>query len=223
MDPSGKCTPDGVCGLIIPVRTWGFTMHGKIVGSCVTALAAILVAMPAAAIAHPGSEIHDLWHGFAHPLSGLDHLIAMLAIGVLAAQLGGRALWLVPGTFVAIMALASLAGMMGLTIPFVETGIALSVLVLGAVIAFSVSLSLPLAVAIAGLFAIFHGYAHGVEMPASASGMLFGLGLIVATVLLNAVGVGFGILVGRAAGGRQIAQLAGGAAVVIGAALLVIG
>jgi urease accessory protein len=76
---------------------------------------------------------------------------------------------------------------------------------------------------IAGLFAVFHGYAHGAEMPAAASGVLFGLGLIVATALLNTVGVAFGLLIGQATGGRQIAQLAGGAAVVVGAVLLVIG
>jgi urease accessory protein len=198
-------------------------MHGKTVGRCIAALAAFLVTTPTLAVAHPGGQIHDLWHGFAHPLTGLDHVIAMLAIGVFAAQLGGRARWLVPATFIAVMALASVAGMLGLTIPYVETGIALSVLVLGAAIAFSVNVSLPLAMLIAGFFAIFHGYAHGVEMPAAMSGVLFGLGLIVATALLNAVGVVFGILIGRAAGGRQIAQLAGGAAVVVGALLLVIG
>jgi urease accessory protein len=198
-------------------------MHGKIMGRCIAALAALLVTTPTLAVAHPGGQIHDLWHGFAHPLTGLDHLIAMLAIGVFAAQLGGRARWLVPVTFIVVMALATAAGMLALTIPHVETGIALSVLLLGAAIAFSVNVSLPLAMSIAGLFAVFHGYAHGAEMPAAASGVLFGLGLIVATALLNTVGVAFGLLIGQATGGRQIAQLAGGAAVVVGAVLLVIG
>jgi urease accessory protein len=198
-------------------------MHSKIMGRCIAALAALLVTTPTLAVAHPGGQIHDLWHGFAHPLTGLDHLIAMLAIGVFAAQLGGRARWLVPVTFITVMALATAAGMLGLTIPHVETGIALSVLLLGAAIAFSVNVSLPLAMSIAGSFAIFHGYAHGVETPAAASGVLFGLGLIVATALINALGVAFGLLIGQATSGRQIAQLAGGAAVVVGAVLLVIG
>ena len=180
--------------------------------------------MPSIASAHPGfGEIHDLAHGFAHPFTGLDHVIAMLAVGVFAAQLGGRALWLVPGTFVAVMAAAGMAGMLGITIPYVETGIAMSVLALGAAIAFAIRVPVAVAMALVGFFAIFHGHAHGTEMPASASGVLFGFGFVLATAALHAIGIGFGILIGRAAGGRQLAQLAGGAAVVVGAALLVIG
>jgi urease accessory protein len=186
--------------------------------------AAVAIAAPTIAIAHPGVGLaHDLAHGFAHPLTGLDHVIAMLAVGVFAAQLGGRALWLVPATFVTVMAAAGVVGVMGVTVPYVETGIALSVLVLGAVIAFAVRVPVAIAMAIVGLFAIFHGHAHGTEMPASASGVLFGLGFVVATAILHAIGVGLGVLIGRAAGGRQIAQLAGGAAVVVGAGLLVAG
>jgi urease accessory protein len=200
-------------------------MHRKLLPVCTAALAAVTaVAVPTIASAHPGfGEIHDLAHGFTHPFTGLDHLIAMLAVGVFAAQLGGRALWLVPGTFVAVMAAACVAGMLGLTIPYVETGIALSVLALGAAIAFAIRVPVAVAMALVGFFAIFHGHAHGTEMPAAASGVLFGLVFVLATAALHAIGIGFGILIGRAAGGRQIAQLAGGAAVVVGAALLVIG
>jgi urease accessory protein len=188
------------------------------------AAAAVAVAAPTIALAHPGiGHAHDLVHGFAHPLTGLDHVIAMLAVGVFAAQLGGRALWLVPATFIAVMAASGIAGMMGVTIPYVETGIALSVLVLGAVIAFAVRIPVAIAMAIVGLFAIFHGHVHGTEMPESASGVLFGLGFVAATAILHAIGIAFGVLIGRASGGRQIAQLAGGAAAAVGAALLVIG
>jgi urease accessory protein len=187
-------------------------------------LAITLAALPTLAPAHPGfGEIHDLAHGFAHPFTGLDHVVAMLAVGVFAAQLGGRALWLVPATFVAVMAAAGVAGMLGITIPYVEPGIALSVLALGAAIAFAIRVPVAVAMALVGFFAIFHGHAHGTEMPAAASGALFGLGFVLATAALHAIGIGFGILIGRAAGGPQLAQLAGGAAVVVGAALLVIG
>jgi urease accessory protein len=222
----GKCALNSVfVFLIIPGRIWGFIMHRKVLPVCTTALAAAaVVTMPSIASAHPGfGEIHDLAHGFAHPFSGLDHLIAMLAVGVFAAQLGGRALWLVPGTFVTVMAAAGVAGMLGITIPYVETGIALSVLALGAAIAFAIRVPVAVAMALVGFFAIFHGHAHGTEMPAAASGVLFGIGFVLATAALHAIGIGFGILIGRAAGGRQLAQLAGGAAVVVGAALLVIG
>ena len=196
-------------------------MHSK---SLAFLAAATAVAAPTIAFAHPGvGQVHDLAHGFAHPLTGLDHVIAMLAVGVFAAQLGGRALWLVPAAFTTVMAATGIAGMLGVTIPYVETGIALSVVVLGAVIAFAVRVPVALAMAIVGLFAIFHGHEHGTEMPESASGILFGLGFVTATAILHAIGIRFGMLIGRAAGGREIAQLAGGAAVVVGVVFLVVG
>jgi urease accessory protein len=188
------------------------------------AAAVLAVAAPTIAFAHPGiGQAHDLAHGFAHPLTGLDHVIAMLAVGVFAARLGGRALWLVPATFIAVMAAAGIAGMIGVAVPYVETGVAVSVIVLGAVIAFAVRVPVAIAMAIVGLFAIFHGHVHGTETPESASGILFGLGFVAATAILHATGIGFGVLIGRAPGGRQIAQLAGGAAVVVGAVFLVVG
>ena len=196
-------------------------MHSKALAFLAAATA---VAAPTIAFAHPGvGQVHDLAHGFAHPLTGLGHVIAMLAVGVFAAQLGGRALWLVPATFITVMAAAGIAGMLGVTIPYVETGIALSVVVLGAVIAFAVRVPVAIAMAIVGLFAIFHGHVHGTEMPGSASGILLGFGFVAATAILHAIGIGFGVLIGRAPGGRQIAQLAGGAAVVVGAVFLVVG
>jgi urease accessory protein len=207
---------------IITGRNWGFTMYGKALAFLATA--AVAVVTPTIVLAHPGvGQAHDLMHGFAHPFTGLDHVIAMLAVGVFAAQLGSRALWLVPGTFIAVMAAAGIAGMVGVTIPYVETGIALSVLGLGAVIAFAVRVPVAIAMAIVGVFAIFHGHAHGAEMPESVSGILFGLGFVAATAILHAIGIACGVLIGRAAGGRQIARLAGGAAVVVGAVLLVVG
>src|SRR5712691_9534094 len=107
--------------------------------------AAFLALAPTVAFAHPGHEGASLVHGFLHPLGGVDHIVAMVAVGLLAARLGGRALWLVPASFVATMAVAGLAGMAGAGLPYVETGIALSVVVLGAVAAFGVAM--PVAVA----------------------------------------------------------------------------
>jgi len=199
-------------------------MHRARVALCAVVASALVVAAPGIALAHPGvGQAHDLVHGFVHPFTGLDHLLATLAVGVFAAQLGGRAVWLVPASFIAVMAAAAFAGTMGLAIPQVESGIALSVLVLGAVVAFAVRVPVALAMLIAGFFAIFHGYAHGAEAPATTGGLWFVLGCVLASCLLSAIGIGLGVLIGRSAGGRQIAQLAGGAAAVVGAFLLVTG
>ena len=100
-------------------------------------------------------------HGFMHPLGGLDHQLAMILVGIFAYQLAGRALWLVPLTFVGIMAVGGFLGIAGVPVPFIEIGIALSVIVLGAIVAFGVKVPVAVAMGIVGLFAIFHGHAHG--------------------------------------------------------------
>ena len=135
-------------------------------------------------------------HGFMHPLSGLDHQLAMILVGIFAYQLGGRALWLVPLTFVSVMAVGGFLGIAGMPVPFIEIGIALSVIVLGAIVAFGVKAPLAVAMGIVGLFAIFHGHAHGSEMPLDASGLEYGLGFMLATALLHAVGIGIGFMIG---------------------------
>ena len=185
-------------------------------------VASALALVPIPAFAHPAvNGVHDLLHGFYHPLGGIDHVLAMVAVGVLAAQLGGRALWLVPAAFVGVMAAAGVAGMAGLAIPYVEVGIALSLIVLGAVIALQISMPLAAAMALVGFFAIFHGHAHGTEMPATASGALYGLGFVSATALLHLVGIAMGIALLRLTNGRRVAQVAGSIAAVAGAALLI--
>jgi urease accessory protein len=160
-------------------------------------MAALLLAVPALAHAHPGHEGHDLtWDfngGFAHPVSGWDHLLAMIAVGLWAAQLGGRARWLVPAAFVGVMTLGAVAGQAGLMFPGIEQGIAASVFVLGLLIAAAVRLPVAAGMALVGVFAIFHGLAHGAEMPATAGGLSYGAGFVAATVLLHAAGVGLGV------------------------------
>jgi urease accessory protein len=182
---------------------------------------ASLALVPSLAFAHPGHDgTPDLVHGFMHPLGGIDHVLAMVAVGLFAARLGGRALWLVPSSFVVAMAAAGLAGMAGIGLPYVETAIALSVVVLGAVIALGLTMPVAAAMGLAAFFAIFHGYAHGAEMPDAVSGLAYGAGFVAATAVLHGLGIGLGLMIGGAAFGRRIAQIAGAAAVLVGAALL---
>ena len=189
-----------------------------------TLLAAALVLVPSLALAHPGlpGHTHDLATGFLHPLGGIDHILAMVAVGLFAAQLGGRALWLVPASFVAAMAAAGLAGMSGVALPLTEVGIAASIIVLGGAIALRLAMPLAAAMALVGFFAIFHGYAHGLETPETASGLLYGLGFVAATTLLHGLGVGIGLAVGRLDGayGRNLVRVAGSLTAAIGVVIL---
>jgi urease accessory protein len=178
------------------------------------------IAAPTVASAHPGHEGAGFVHGLLHPLGGVDHILAMVAVGLFAVQLGGRALWLVPASFVAVMAAAGLAGMAGIEIPGVEAGIALSVLVLGAVIALRIDMPLAAAMGLVGFFAIFHGHAHGAEMPETASGLAYGMGFVAATAALHALGIAAGLAIGRTGSARRITQVGGAAAALVGAALL---
>ncbi|MFG1379478.1 HupE/UreJ family protein [Xanthobacter autotrophicus] len=164
-----------------------------------TALAvAAFSVLPQLAFAHTGvGATHGFWHGFEHPVTGLDHVLAMVTVGIFAYQLGGRAIWAVPTTFVALMAVGGALGISGIDVPFVELGIALSVVVLGAAVAFGVKAPLALAMAVVGFFAIFHGHAHGAEMPDDASGLAYGMGFMIATGLLHLAGIGAGMAIGR--------------------------
>ena len=169
--------------------------------------AALLALAPTVAFAHPGHDGASLVSGFLHPLGGFDHIIAMVAVGVLAARLGGRALWLVPASFIAAMAIAGLAGSAGIGLPYVETGIALSVVALGATVALGLTMPVAAAMALVGLCAVFHGYAHGAEMPETASGLVYGLGFIAGTALLHGIGIGLGLtMVGKAFAWRAAAK-----------------
>src|SRR5215207_4589987 len=129
------------------------------------ALAIVVAFVPTVAFAHTGvGTTSGFAHGFMHPLTGIDHILAMVMVGVFAWQLGGRALWLVPTTFVVIMALGGVLSITGVPVPFVEIGIALSVIVLGAVVALGIKAPVAVAMSVVGLFAVFHGHAHGAEM-----------------------------------------------------------
>ncbi|MDD5200893.1 MAG: HupE/UreJ family protein [Terrimicrobiaceae bacterium] len=177
---------------------------------------AALLALPAVAQAHVGAgDTHGFTHGFGHPLFGLDHELAMIAVGLWAAQAGGRALWAVPATFVTVMALGGALGMAHVPVPFIEPGIAASVLIFGLLIAFAVRLPLAASIPLVGLFAIFHGHAHGAEMPEDASGAAYAIGFMLATATLHAAGIGLGIFIQRATAAPVI-RFAGAAIAIAG-------
>lgn len=185
--------------------------------------AALLVAMPGAALAHTGvGTASGFWHGFAHPVSGIDHVLAMVLVGILAARTGGRGLWLVPSSFVLVMAAGGALGALGVEVPLVEAGIAMSVVVLGAMIAFGSRPPVAAAAGLVALFAVFHGHAHGAEMPEDAGGLGYAAGFMLATALLHAAGVGVGLLLGRPGmpAGPVAVRVAAGVAALAGVGLL---
>ena len=183
-------------------------------------IAASLLLVPALAQAHPGHSGAGFIPGFAHPLSGADHLLAMVAVGLWAAQLGGRALWAVPAAFVSVMMLGGALGMAHLPVPFAEQGILLSVLVLGVLIAAAARLPLTASIAIVGLFALCHGFAHGAEMPENAAGIAYGAGFVLTTAFLHACGIGAGLAI-KSLATRQWVRFAG-VAIAIGGVMLCI-
>ncbi len=153
------------------------------------ALAAGLTLMPVMAYAHPGHGTSGLVSGLSHPLFGLDHLLAMVAVGLCAAKLGGTARWLLPLLFVGVMVLGGGLAMAGMHLPGVELGIVSSVIVLGMLLIFARSgATVPAAVLVSG-FALFHGYAHGAEMPAGAGAAAYAFGFAVATAALHGLGL----------------------------------
>lgn len=162
------------------------------------ALAAALIALPGVALAHTGVDHgHAFTHGFAHPLGGLDHVLAMVAVGLLATQLGGRALWLVPASFMALMALGGTLGIAGIHVPYAEALIALSVIVLGLAVALRIGVPTLAAMVLVGFFALVHGDAHGAALSEAAAPLAYAAGFITATALLHGVGIGLGLLIGR--------------------------
>jgi urease accessory protein len=161
------------------------------------ALAGVLAVVPALAFAHTGHGALGFGLGLGHPMTGIDHILAMVAVGIFAANLGGRALWAVPLTFMALMALGGALGFAGMRLPFVEIGIALSIVVLGLVVAVRYEWPVAGAMSLVGLFAIFHGHAHGAEMPVDASGAAYAVGFVFATGLLHLAGIAIGFGVGK--------------------------
>ncbi|AZO60226.1 HupE/UreJ family protein [Mesorhizobium sp. M1A.F.Ca.IN.020.30.1.1] len=184
-----------------------------------TALAAILflaAAMPA--YAHVGvGTTSSFTAGFMHPLSGLDHMTVMIAVGLWAAMKGGKAVWAWPLAFVGVMVAGAALGMLQVPVPFVEPGILASVVALGLLVALAVDLPVSAGVAIIGLFALFHGHAHGTEVPENAGGLEYMAGFAVATALLHGIGIASALGLGLRF--RALARLAGAACATVGAGL----
>lgn len=184
-----------------------------------TLVAFAVAGFDSAAFAHLGDHSGGLAGGIAHPFSGLDHILAMVAVGLWASQLARPACWLLPATFPAVMAIGAFLGTSGLVLPWAEPAIAASVLVFGAVIAFALRPSLAVSALLIALFAMFHGYSHGVEAPAQGSVLAYDAGFIVATLALHAIGFAIGAIANHASV-RFVARGAGAAIAAIGVVLL---
>jgi urease accessory protein len=185
------------------------------------ALRRLLLLLPLAAVplvqAHPGHGPHSFAAGFQHPLTGWDHLLAMIAVGLWAAQLGGRARWALPLTFVSAMALGAMVGIAGFALPGVDRWILASVLVLGLFIACAVRLPLGVGLGLVALAGMFHGLAHGAEMLLNANSLDFLAGMVTTTALLHAAGLGLGLAAQKR--GMTLLRLAGAGIVAGGVAL----
>lgn len=184
-----------------------------------------LLLLPSVACAHAAHGPHGasgaggFSSGFLHPLAGPDHIVAMVAVGLLGALLGGRAMWALPVVFPVVMALGGAMGVLGVPLPGVETGIALSGVVLGLMVAFVARPPLWVSAAIVGIFAIFHGHAHGTELPEAANPLTYAIGFVIATGLLHLAGIAFGLLV-RWPAGKIAIRTAGGVIAAVGVAFL---
>ncbi len=189
----------------------------SIARSTIPIAAAILAANPA--LAHTGAELGGLASGFLHPIGGLDHVVAMVAVGLWGGILGGVAIWLLPILFPLVMALGGAAGVAGVPVPGVEVGIALSGVVLGLMVVFSARPPLWIAAVVVSVFAIFHGHAHGAELPAAADPIVYAVGFVVATGLLHLTGIAIG-MIGKWPAGRVAVKLAGAAIALAGGAFL---
>jgi urease accessory protein len=180
----------------------------------------LVVLCAAPAVAHTGGDVvGGFLGGFFHPLFGLDHIVAMVAVGLWGAFLGAPAIWLLPIAFPLVMAVGGAIGILGIPIPSVETGVALSAVFLGAMVAFAARPPLWIAAVLVGAFAIFHGHAHGAELPAGADAIAFSTGFVVATGLLHVAGIVCGLLA-RWPGGRIAVRAAGGAIALAGVVFL---
>ncbi len=170
---------------------------------------AALLLWPGAALAHvQKGEAASFLSGLKHPITGLDHVLAMISVGLWGAQLGPPAIWLLPVTFPMVMALGGMMGLLGIPLPGVEVGIAASAILLGAAVAAEARPKLALAAALVGLFAVFHGHAHGTELPPGQSGLLYSIGFVMATGCLHATGIAVGVI-HRWSWGKRLLRMAG--------------
>jgi urease accessory protein len=172
------------CGLTSDVR-----LRISLCAICIAAL------YPSPAFAHvERGQAAGFITGLQHPWSGLDHVLAMIAVGLWGAQLGNPAMWLLPVTFPMVMSMGAMLGLLGIPLPGIEIGIALSAVLLGAMILGEVRPKMIIAAALVGFFAVFHGHAHGTELPAGQSGLLYSMGFVIATGCLHGSGIALGLI-----------------------------
>ena len=186
---------------------------------CLPWLPVLAVLLLSTQSAHAHADSHQsagFITGFGHPWSGWDHIIAMIAVGLWGAQLGAPAVWLLPVTFPMVMAMGGFLGLIGVPLPGIEIGIGLSALLLGTMVAFEAKPRLWIAAIMVGVFGLFHGHAHGTELPDGQNGMLYSMGFVIATGCLHGVGIALG-LVHRWSAGKAALRLAGAAIAVTGA------
>lgn len=177
---------------------------------------ALLMFLPVTASAHTETgTVGGFVSGFQHPVSGLDHIVAMVAVGLWGAFLGGRAMWLLPVVFPMVMAFGGALGVMGVPLPGIEIGIAISGVCLGLMVCFAAKPPLWVAALLVGVFAIFHGHAHGTELPTAANALTYAVGFVICTGLLHLSGIAFGLLV-RWNWGRVTVRTAGAVIALIG-------
>ena len=184
------------------------------------AFAMLALVVPSTALAHVrGGGAIGFVSGVDHPVSGVDHVLAMVAVGLWGAQLGAPAIWLLPVTFPMVMAFGGMLGLLGVKLPGIEIGIACSAIALGLAVFLELRPSLWAAALLVGFFAIFHGHAHGTELPSGADGLLYSIGFVVATGTLHALGITIG-LVHRWPAGRIVLRAAGAGVALSGVAFL---
>jgi len=179
----------------------------------------LLLIMAVPALAHEGSGTGGFIGGFSHPLLGPDHIVAMVAVGLWGTFLGAPAIWILPIVFPLVMAGGGVLGILGLGLPGVEIGIAVSAIALGLMVALAARPPIWIAAVVVGAFAIFHGHAHGAELPPGSDAVAFSLGFVMATGLLHLTGISFGFLA-RWPVGRVAVRIAGVVIAVVGAAFL---
>ena len=188
----------------------------------VAGICAAIVQFPGTAFAHvEGEAISGFFSGLSHPVSGWDHILAMVAVGLWGALLGPPALWVLPIAFPIAMAAGGMLGLLGIPLPWVEIGIAASSIVLGLFIVTNMRLSLAVAIPLVMIFALFHGHAHGTELSPGADAVLYSMGFVIATGLLHAFGIGIGA-VDRLPMGRTVLRALGGG-VLLGGTYFLIG
>ena len=185
-------------------------------------MALLFAAIPGVAYAHDGTNLGlgGFLSGIVHPVLGYDHLLSMLSVGIISAQIGGRAIWTVPATFVSVMAVGGVLGLINIGLNVTELGIAVSLVILGLVIAAERKIPTLIVMIGVGFFAIFHGYAHGTEMPDTAEPFLYALGFLVGTALIHIAGVVIGDISRHYERGKVVLRVGGALIAVVG--LLVI-